>query len=47
MLTIGGAGALLVASHLITAVWLIVTALLLLLSMIVIEPSTTRASFGS
>lgn len=45
MLTIAAGGTMLVASHLITAVWLIVTALLLLLSMVVIEPSTTRSSF--
>jgi len=44
-LTIAAGGTMLVASHLVTAVWLIVTALLLLLSMIVIEPSTTRSSF--
>ena len=37
--------AILVATHLVTAVWLIVTSLLLLLSMLVIEPATTQASF--
>jgi hypothetical protein len=35
----------LVATHLITAVYLIVTALLLLLSLLVIEPARVRASF--
>jgi hypothetical protein len=35
----------LVATHLITAVYLIVTALLLLLSLLVIEPARARASF--
>jgi hypothetical protein len=45
MTAIASAGAMLVVDHLVAAVWLIVTALLLLLSLLVIEPATTRASF--
>jgi hypothetical protein len=45
MPAIAACGAILVPTHLITAVWLIVTSLLLLLSILVIEPATTSASF--
>jgi hypothetical protein len=44
---IAAACAVLVTTHLILAVWLIVTDLVLLLSMLVIEPATTRAAFDA
>ena len=43
----GAACTLLVRTHLITAVYLIVTSLLLLLSLLVIEPARARASFDA